>query len=100
MGYKRGLTGPVIGTSVVAALSLLLQGDAVGQVKIKKAPPLDPGIDPATQYSAIKLIEKSEFRQYINVARDCIADEAWNDAVTALQTILDNKEDFYVQVRD
>src|SRR5438128_12599243 len=54
----------------------------------------------STQYSAIKLTEKSEYRQFINVARDCIKDKAWNDAVTALQAILDNKEDYYVQVRD
>jgi outer membrane protein assembly factor BamB len=53
-----------------------------------------------TQYSAIKLTEKSEYRRFIEVARDCIKGKEWNDAVTALQVILDNKEDFYVQVRD
>ncbi len=54
----------------------------------------------AAQLSAIKIIEKSEFRQVINVARDCVKDEEWEEAVTALQALLDNKEDHYVQVRD
>ncbi|MBI3411201.1 MAG: hypothetical protein HY040_22940, partial [Planctomycetes bacterium] len=54
----------------------------------------------AAQYSAIKLVENSELRQYINVARDSVKDKAWNDACTALQLVLDKKEDFYVQVRD
>jgi outer membrane protein assembly factor BamB/tetratricopeptide (TPR) repeat protein len=54
----------------------------------------------ASQLSGIKIIEKSEFRQVINVARDCVKDKAWEEAVTALQALLDNKEDHYVQVRD
>lgn len=66
--------------------------------------PKNPGAkEPGTgtaQFSAIKLVEKSEYRQIINVAKDCIKDETWDDACTALQSILDNKEDFYVQVRE
>lgn len=48
----------------------------------------------------VKLIENTMYRQYINVVRDSIKDKAWGDAVTALQKILDTKEDFYVQVRE
>lgn len=54
----------------------------------------------STQHSAIKLIEEPKYRKFIELARDCINGKEWNDAVTALQAILDNKEDFYVQVRD
>lgn len=84
---------------------LFFSGQAEGQIIINPKKPAPPAPNPGTggtaaQFSSIKLIEKSEFRQYINVARDCIKDKAWQDAVTALQTILDNKEDFYVQVRE
>jgi outer membrane protein assembly factor BamB/tetratricopeptide (TPR) repeat protein len=58
------------------------------------------GVSAAAQLSAIKIIEKSEFRQVITVARDCIKDKAWEEGVTALQALLDHKEDHYVQVRD
>ena len=84
----------------------ILLDDASGQVIIKPAvKPTDPTKAPdggkqSSQFSAIKLVENSNFRQYLNVARDCIKDKAWQDAVTALQTILDNKEDFYAQVTE
>jgi outer membrane protein assembly factor BamB len=54
----------------------------------------------ASQLSSVKIIEKSELRQAINVARDCVRDKAWEEGVTVLQSLLDNKEDHYVQVRD
>lgn len=54
----------------------------------------------AAQFSAVKLIEEPKFRQFIQVARDCIKDKAWNDAVEAIQTILDEKADSYVQLRE
>ncbi len=70
--------------------------------RIAKQPGMGPkeaeGI--TTQYSAIKLIEEPKYRKFIELSRDCINGKEWNDAVTALQVILDNKEDFYVQVRD
>src|SRR5688572_29140965 len=74
-------------------------GPAGGAMKKPGVPGKD-GEGIGTQFSAIKLVEKSEYRRFIEVARDCIAGKEWNDAVTALQVILDNKEDFYVQVRD
>jgi tetratricopeptide (TPR) repeat protein/outer membrane protein assembly factor BamB len=116
------------GCALLAVLALFCIDPAAGQIKrvqIKPPPPPPPQIiiggpgggpvfvgpgglvAPGTssggsgsQFSAIKLAEKSEYRQFIEVARDCIKDKAWNDAATALQTILDNKEDFYVRVKE
>jgi outer membrane protein assembly factor BamB/tetratricopeptide (TPR) repeat protein len=66
--------------------------------------PVDPGKttggSAASQLSSIKIIESSEHRRVINVARDCVRDKAWEEGVTLLQTLLDSKEDHYVQVRD
>src|SRR5947207_2734130 len=76
--------------------------------------PLGPGVNPATQFSGIKLIESTEYRNVIDAARAAVLDallyekqgkadaanRAWNDAITAVQTVLDTKEDFYVQVRE
>lgn len=100
----------------VAVLGLVMSplfffNNAQGQVRVlgKKmvAQPFDPAIgggstNPtlSSQLSAIKLVEKAQYRQYINVARDSIKDKEWDDALTALQKILDEKDDFYVQVRE
>lgn len=54
----------------------------------------------SAQFSGIKLVENSELRQFITAARDCIKDKAWNDACTALQELLNKKEDSYVQIRE
>ncbi|MEI7684974.1 MAG: PQQ-binding-like beta-propeller repeat protein, partial [Planctomycetota bacterium] len=90
----------------------LLGGAAMAQIAVQFQPggpvalPVDDIGAPkkngpkTSQFSAVKLIENSTYRQYINVARDSIKDKAWNDAVTALQKILDTQEDFYVQVRE
>src|SRR5262249_37455975 len=105
---------------LAAVLGMVLFGlfgavePAAGQAKKKKVdqPPTPGGVSPAT-HSGIKLVEKTEFRQIINVAQECIrdavilekkgdgdgADRAWNEAATAIQTVLDHKEDFPVQVR-
>jgi tetratricopeptide (TPR) repeat protein len=105
----------ILGLALIAVLGWAACDMAQGQVRIEvkggaiMAQPLPANVPPspspkkgqsASMYSAIKLVEKSEYRQFINVARDCIKDKAWNDAVTALQSILDNKEDFYVQVKE
>ncbi len=98
----------VFGTASVLGAGLFLLVPVLGQIIVDgpalKAPPKLPkpadGSTLSAQYSAIKLIENSNFRQYLNVARDCIKDKAWQDAVTAIQTILDNKEDFYAQVTE
>jgi outer membrane protein assembly factor BamB/tetratricopeptide (TPR) repeat protein len=116
------------GSALLAACALLSTSPAEGQVKRPVLPPPPPPVAtppviigggpvfvgpggmqkvPAKpsdhsgpQFSALRLAEKSEYRQYINVARDCIKDKAWNDACTALQTILDNDKDFYVRIKE
>jgi outer membrane protein assembly factor BamB/tetratricopeptide (TPR) repeat protein len=129
---SRLFTVVAAGAFVLGALALLCTAPAEGQqVKqvivqpggpIMPARPGGPGGPPgqpgqggtASQFSAIKLVEKSEYRSYIEAATDAIKDarqylkkgrgdeasKAWNDAVTVLQTILDTKEDYYVKVHD
>src|SRR5262245_1083593 len=106
---------------LAAVLGLVLFGlfgavePAAGQAKKKKIdqPPPPKGGLGASAHSGIKLVETTEFRQIINVAQECIRDavilekkgdgegaaRAWNEAATAIQTVLDHKEDFPVQVR-
>lgn len=83
-------------------VQVIAQPAQAGGMQMKKPAVAGPkeGDGISTQFSAIKLVEKSEYRRFIEVARDCIAGKEWNDAVTALQVILDNEEDYYVQVRD
>jgi outer membrane protein assembly factor BamB len=121
---RRVCTLLVVGVGLLGLTTLLMNEPAAGQVKAKKFQPvaqpapiqIQPGIpgqpgivgqpkpkprdDAWPQSSAIQLIEKSEYRQYISVAKECIRDKDWNDAVEALQTIMENKEDFYVRVED
>jgi tetratricopeptide (TPR) repeat protein len=109
MVNKRRLA-VALGLVGAAALGtgLFLATPAEGQLVITQPAGNPPKVLPksgdggtlSSQFSAIKLVENSNFRQYLNVARDCIKDKAWQDAVTALQTILDNKEDFYAQVTE
>src|SRR5437764_2267680 len=65
-----------------------------------KDPTKGVGGSAAAQLSSVKIIESSEHRRVIIVARDCIRDKVWDEGVTLLQTLLDSKEDHYVQVRD
>src|SRR5262249_29843446 len=46
------------------------------------------------------LTENPNFRGYLEAAQACIKDKSWQDAVTAVQLILDNKEDFYAKVTE
>ncbi len=112
MANNRRLAGVLglIGIVILGA-SLFVSGPAQAQLVQKMViatpvplgpvpPKVDAGTPLAAQFSGVRLTENSSFRQYLNVARDCIKDKAWQDAVTALQTILDNKEDFYAQVTE
>jgi outer membrane protein assembly factor BamB len=91
-------------TAVLVLAGLLSFTLSEGQAQRKKIGIAQPAPQPATQtgnqFSGIKLVEKTEYRQFINVARDCIHDKLWNDAVTALQTILDNPEDYYIEIKE
>lgn len=92
--------------ALVAAFLLALVPSSVGQVIVqpggKKPLPTKPkeGEGTATQFSAIKLNTDTKSADLINVARECIKDKDWDQAVTAAQIILDKKEDFYVRVED
>jgi tetratricopeptide (TPR) repeat protein len=118
MALNRRLAAVAGGTLLVLALGWLMAGPAAGQKVMKKrvavgfAADMPAGGSPS-QYSAIRLVEKSEYRAFINAATEAIKDaikeqkegrndaasKDWNEAVTALQTILDNKDDFYAQVK-
>jgi outer membrane protein assembly factor BamB len=98
----------------------LLGAGAVGQEKKMEVAPAGFGKKTTTekkeekkdgpksaQFSAIKLIENSQYRNWINVATQAIAagkrtgdPEEWRVAVTVIQKILDTPEDFYVQIRE
>ena len=98
----------------IGALGLIfLSGPATGQVAVQikggavkggpakaKGPVIPDGSPPAAQFSAIKFHENENFRKYLNVARECIKDKEWQQGTTALQLILDAKEDSYAQVTE
>jgi len=110
MVTRRGIGSVALAAGLVGTGLFLIataDGQQVGKQRGGRAPgsvgqpgQVQPGNTSGNQFSAIKLVEKTEYRQFINVARDCIHDKQWSDAVTALQTILDNAEDFYVQVKE
>ena len=120
----RMVTGAFLAALLAAGLLALSSTTAPGQVfqfqaqiQVQPAPfpPVGPGgkkdgkdgEGKSNQFSAVKLIENTDYRRYLNVARDAIKGgiatgdaKDWDEAITALQKILDTKEDFYVQVRE
>ncbi len=90
------LTGPATGQVAVEAKAGVVKG---GPAKAK-GPAVPDGSPPAAQFSAIKFHENENFRKYLNVARECIRDKEWQQGTTALQLILDAKEDSYAQVTE
>src|SRR5262245_7652911 len=58
-------------------------GGFPGGPKQPGGPPGDG--NPATHFSAIKLIENDKVQQYLDLAREYIAGKEWSKAVTALQ---------------
>jgi outer membrane protein assembly factor BamB len=125
MTTKRRILGMAAGAGALAFIGWLLTAEPVSGQMVKRrvggvmvgGMPAEtsttPGGTNPAALSAIKLVEKSEYRAFIKVAQDCmegakdyqkkklldLASKEWNDGVTALQTILDQKEDFYVQVK-
>jgi outer membrane protein assembly factor BamB/tetratricopeptide (TPR) repeat protein len=88
---------------LVFALVGMLAHRGAGQVAVKKKglpPDPVPTSGNAAGLSSVKIIEDSRFRRVINVGRDCIKDEEWNQAVDALQAILKERQDYYVQVHE
>ncbi len=111
----RRIASLMAGIVFLAGLGFVV-GPAQAQKKkppFFQPPPPVTGINPATQYSGIKLMEKSELRQIVNVAQESIRDAIinmkknnldqanrdWKEAAEAIQTVLNEKEDSYVQVR-
>ena len=87
------VTDTVVGQQVVGqavAQPAVIGQPFPGDQPPGKEPAKGPGGSIAAQLSSVKIIEKSEFRQVINVARDCVKDKAWEDGVTDLQALLDN----------
>lgn len=103
MFTKRGLIITVCAGMAVVAIGTWASDFAVGQPGF---PPVDPtGKGAKTNASAsglssIKILEDSRFRQVVNVGRDCIKDKEWNQAVQALQAVLNEKTDNFVQITE
>ena len=76
--------------------------DVAAQIRPPIAPPqpVDMSGGKAAGLSSVKILEDSRVRQVINVGRDCIKDQEWSQAVQALQAILEEKKDYYVQVTE
>jgi outer membrane protein assembly factor BamB len=110
MFRSRRIVRLAMGLAVVELVGSVAVGQVVVQFEAKKAEVAGKGDakkdgQKTSQFSAVKLIENSNYRQYISVARDAIAagklngnPKEWNDACTVLQKILDTQEDFYVLV--
>ncbi len=90
----------VVLTLVVVALAVWTDVGVGQKVKMQPQPAPPPGAGNAAGYSSVQLIEDPRYRQVIEVGSDLIRDKVWNDAVKVLQKILDEKEDFYVKVRE
>ena len=78
------------------ALAGLFADRADGQKKVPIAPPVTDGS--ALGYSSVKIIEDSTWRRAIEVARDCILDKEFNQAIEILQKVLDESKDRHVKV--
>src|SRR5262249_39361448 len=94
-----------LGFLVFALVGMLAHrgaGQVAGKAAKKKGVPPDPvpTSGSASGLSSVKITEDSRFRRVINVGRDCIKDEEWDQAVEALQAILKEKQDYYVQVHE
>lgn len=114
-GFRRLSTIVAVAGCLLILLALCVTTTVQGQLVAQPGPAIGiaqplpggpPGMDEqpkresGQQYSAVRLIEKSDYRRFIEVAQDCIKDKTWKDAVKALQIILDNPEDYYVRVKD
>src|SRR2546423_603334 len=83
-------------------LGLALVGVLVTQSPAQKVPPQPqpPVVSTPANMSSVKIQEDTRSRQILNVGRDCIKDSEWKQAVEALQAILNEKKDSYVQIHE
>lgn len=94
--------------AIALGMGIILGSGATDVALGQKRPPIQPqpginagsGAGSAATLSSVKLIEDPRYRKTIEVGADLIRDKVWSDAVKVLQKILDEKEDFYVQVRE
>ncbi len=101
MFTKRGWLMVVLALVTTVGVGVLTGNFAVGQiVKQPIGLPAPTGNGSAAGLSSIKIVEDSRFRQVINVGRDCIKDKEWNQAVQALQAVLNEKKDNFVQITE
>src|SRR6476659_1912836 len=80
----------------------LAVNSSVGQGK-KGLPgqPSQPGMSgTAAGNSSIKIIEDATMRRVVNVGRDCIKDKDWKQGIEALDEVLKQEKDHYVQVTE
>src|SRR5262245_7686173 len=86
----------------VGFLGLAFAVNSSGQAKKGGvAQPSQPGMSgTAAGNSSVKIIEDARMRQVINVGRDCINDKEWKQAIEALQALLNEKDDHYVQIHE
>jgi hypothetical protein len=93
----------LLGLAVIGLTILgLFTGQSTGQI-IQPGMPAqpkqpNPGGGNSSNHSSIKITEDSNFRRVINVGRDCIKDKEYGQAVQALQAVLNEKKDHYVQI--
>src|SRR5947208_2263913 len=92
----------VLGMGVIALSLVGLLADRSNGFGKKALPtqPVPVGGGTSSGLSSVKLTEDSNFRRVINVGRDCIKDNDYKQAVEALQRVLGEKGDFYVQIYD
>src|SRR5687767_1077576 len=94
----------VVGLGLLGlALLGLFTDTGEGQIVKQPRPPIPPSppsSGTSANLSSVKIIEESQWRQVVNVGRDCIKDKEYKQAVEALQAILNEKKDHYVQVRE
>ncbi|MBI3823680.1 MAG: PQQ-binding-like beta-propeller repeat protein [Planctomycetes bacterium] len=77
------------------------QGQALAKKKfLPPDPPIPVGGGTSSGLSSIKIIEDSTQRRVIQVGRDCIRDKDWEQAIQALQPLLELPKDFYVQIKE
>src|SRR5947209_8646520 len=99
----------VVGLNILALFAFLASlqpGGAKAQVKmaVQAVAPAPPGAGPATPggdgefTDAIQLPRDREVKKHLEAATDYIAKEQWVEACRFLQSVLERKEDVFVQV--
>src|SRR5229473_4163969 len=83
-------------------LGIALVGLCPNSADAQKQPPIPQPVPRgnAVGLSSVWIMEDTRIRRVIMVGRDCIKDEEWNQAIEALQAVLNEKKDYYIQVAE